>query len=372
MRHLEWYTHIWDDRMIITNSIDLAPATSIAGQQVVVNIPFQTGYMDADFSNVTFESGTSIPLSFWIESYESEVSAKVWVKLDDINTSQFKCKWGDEIVSEPSGETTFEFFGTNSAGSTYGSGSAFMCNGILETYLGYHSLTSGSASFMLSGSNILAITRTSGSTETVDDLGDSFTGDHKWEIVRASDSCIFKIDDEQVGTTHITDLPEGALPLSLDNINWAALRLLGTTEPIARFIYDAVHIICIQGIVGDTVWEPSATISAREKLIPHSYIDGYLMPIVAYARHLNTTEFPDATVVLSGISNRVLLKTDYRGLLYDWIPFDTYSEAIFISDLNIVYVVDSTEILEANKFIYTTRKVSKTNISHRMIHHNLE
>lgn len=362
MHRLEWYTVVWDDHMIITNNIDLAPATSIAGQQVVVNIPFQNGYMDADFSNIQFESGASVPLSHWIESYESGVSAKIWVKITDAATSQFRCKWGDEIVGEPSGSLTFDFFGTDATGRAFNSGSAFMCSGELETYLGYHD-----AAFMLSGSNVLAVTRT-----TVDDLGTSITGEHRWEVIRASGSCTFKIDDVQVGTTHTTDLPIDELMLSLDNVSWAAVRTLGSSDPTASFIYDAVPLLCIQGNITDAIWSPSASIGAHERLIPISYLDGYLMPLIAYSHHLDGTEFPDATVVLSGISNRVLLKTDYRGILYEWIPFDTYSDAIFISDLNIVYVVDHTDILDENKFKYTTRKTSKTNVNQRMIHHNLE
>lgn len=369
MHHLEWYTVVWDDRMIITNNIDLWQATSVANQQILVNLPFQTGYMDADFSNIQFESDTEVPLSHWIESYESGASAKIWVKIADIDTSQFRCKWGDEIVGESLGSSTFTFFGTDATGLTFASGSAFMCNGELETYLGYHDAVSGSAAFMLSGSNVLAVTRTAEETETVDDLGTSITGEHRWEVIHASGSCTFMIDDVQVGTTHTTDLPIDELMLSLDNVSWSAVRTLGSSDPIASFIYDAVPLLCIQGNITDVVWSPSATIVGRDRLIPHSYLDGYLMPIIAYTHHLDETEFPDATVVLSGISNRVLLKTDYRGLLYEWIPFDTYSDAIFISELNIVYVVDHTDILDENKFKYTTRKTSKTNVNQRMIHH---
>jgi hypothetical protein len=76
-------------------------------------------------------------------------------------------------------------------------------------------------------------------------------------------------------------------------------------------------------------------------------------------------------VILEGVSNKVLTRTDYRGIIIDWIPFDEYNSAIFVSVNNIVYTQLSKEEIELYVFNYIINRASIANAPFRMVHSRL-
>lgn len=62
-------------------------ASAIANFQVKVTVTFETGKMNADFSDLYFTDDAGNALSYWIESKTNSVTAQVWVKIGTTSTS---------------------------------------------------------------------------------------------------------------------------------------------------------------------------------------------------------------------------------------------------------------------------------------------
>ncbi len=102
-----------------------------------------------------------------------------------------------------------------------------------------------------------------------------------------------------------------------------------------------------------------------------SYIEGFKLPIIAHVNRISGAIFPNAVVILEGGVNKILTRTDYRGIIIDWIPFDTYDTAIFVSTNNIVYTQLSKEEVELYVFNYIINRASLANAPFRMVHTHL-
>ncbi len=64
-----------------------------------------------DFSDIRFSVDNVTALPYWIESYTSGVSAKIWVKLPTIDTTTVSIFYGNAAAtSESNGDNTFVFF----------------------------------------------------------------------------------------------------------------------------------------------------------------------------------------------------------------------------------------------------------------------
>lgn len=105
--------------------------------------------------------------------------------------------------------------------------------------------------------------------------------------------------------------------------------------------------------------------------VDDSYIEGFKLPIIAHVNRISGAIFPNSVVILEGVSNKVLTQTDYRGIIIDWIPFDEYNNAIFVSANNIVYTQLSKEEVELYVFNYIINRASIANAPFRMVHSRL-
>lgn len=55
--------------------------------QVKVTVTFESGKMNADFSDIYFEDSSGNRLDYWIETYTASTTAQVWVEAPTISTS---------------------------------------------------------------------------------------------------------------------------------------------------------------------------------------------------------------------------------------------------------------------------------------------
>lgn len=79
----------WDDNYKCRRTVDIDNASTeiLTDYQVRMQVDFIPGAMDPDFNDLRFTDSVSNPLSFWVESYVTGVSAIVWVKVPSMPAS---------------------------------------------------------------------------------------------------------------------------------------------------------------------------------------------------------------------------------------------------------------------------------------------
>jgi hypothetical protein len=105
-------------------AINLSPATAIADYKVLVTLT--TGIMgspyanvQADGSDIRFTASDETTLEdYWVESWDSSSTSKIWVKVTEPGTSTIYMYYGKATASSASdGDATFDFFDDFSDGT---------------------------------------------------------------------------------------------------------------------------------------------------------------------------------------------------------------------------------------------------------------
>ncbi|WP_245596157.1 DUF2341 domain-containing protein, partial [Methanolobus tindarius] len=98
-----------------SKTIIVSPSSdgTLTDYQMSFNISYEPE-MQADFDDIRFTDENNVPLSYWIESITNSHSAKVWVKVPEINATNgatVKMYYGNStLTSESNGNDVFEFF----------------------------------------------------------------------------------------------------------------------------------------------------------------------------------------------------------------------------------------------------------------------
>jgi hypothetical protein len=107
----DWWNPAWSCRKAIT--ITELSGSLLQDYQVKVDISYETA-MQADFGDLRFINAADNLLDYWIESKTDDVSATVWVEVDDIAASDdtvIYMYYGNPAASSASdGSATFDFF----------------------------------------------------------------------------------------------------------------------------------------------------------------------------------------------------------------------------------------------------------------------
>ena len=92
------------------------------------------------------------------------------------------------------------------------------------------------------------------------------------------------------------------------------------------------------------------------------------VPFISYVNKMDGSPLIKAKVILEGSSNRLILDTDLRGIVAEYVPADTYSNAMVISRSNIVYKLIELETLEDYMYKMKLKRATKANVPYRQIH----
>lgn len=81
---------------------------------------------------------------------------------------------------------------------------------------------------------------------------------------------------------------------------------------------------------------------------------------------------PYTTLIMQGLSNQIILNANDKGIVCDYIPYDSYDDMIGISPNYIVYILAAKQ--DMGHFVYNLVmcKATKANVTARMFHRNFE
>jgi len=103
----------WKYRKSITID-NTGNASALTDYQIKVVVPFVSGKMNSDFSDLRFYDEDGSKLSYWIETYTASSSATVWLRVPSIPASSTKTIYlyygNPSAMPESDGEGVFEFF----------------------------------------------------------------------------------------------------------------------------------------------------------------------------------------------------------------------------------------------------------------------
>ncbi len=234
-------------------SIIINSSASLTDYQVKVNITYDSD-MQADFDDIRFtDSGGTTQLNYWLESKIDSTSAVFWVKVSSlsIGDNTIYAYYGNGSVSTASsGSSTFiQWHGLATAAFQ----DPYICTGpfVYEAYV--KETSDGRLGFGLSN------TEWPGDDDTayiytytyryIYSINDTYTTDEdespalttdvyvKLKIIHTGTSIDAYIDDNQIGTTITTNLPDEAMGLMLyvgtgsATHDWSFVRKYTATEP---------------------------------------------------------------------------------------------------------------------------------------------
>lgn len=260
-------------------TIQITNPVSIANYQHYLSLPWLPG-MKFDFSDIRFtqQDGTICP--YWIETYTSKTHATVWIKIPSANQRQIILWYGNSrAASESSGSLVFDFFddfpgssldtdkwvesGTYSvSGSllTLGPSSTSILyseTGFTNNYaivgkgtitgvtkygkFGFHDSSNYGVVFQTNyptTNTLCALNRNPYPTESSSNLGTSYTGSRRWEVIRNSTTnVIYKIDGSTVATIATSVPTTRTLYACIEGysdqivFDWILVRKYTATEP---------------------------------------------------------------------------------------------------------------------------------------------
>lgn len=96
------------------------------------------------------------------------------------------------------------------------------------------------------------------------------------------------------------------------------------------------------------------------------------IPFISYIHKLDGVLLPEAKIILEGSNNKVVVSSDVRGIIAEYIAADTYTNATIISRNNIVYKLTSLENIDDNEYMFRmkVKRMTKANVPYRQIHRN--
>lgn len=250
-------------RIAITNPV------SLANFQHAITLPWVPG-MRFDFSDIRFAQQNDVICPYWIESYASKSSAKIWIKIPSANQRQIFIYYGNsQAASGSDGAAVFELF-DDFQGSAYnteiwdktGSPTISVTGGALDikttganqylsskksfgvdtiymartrTYIsstsqvlvphgygGYNGNNSPTASFILYTQKYMCGAVYNNSTGTLTTQWPHSATYKRFEIYRRGSTNVEFYEDGSSKGIKTSYLPTGDLPIIIGNVAWAS------------------------------------------------------------------------------------------------------------------------------------------------------